>query len=174
MTISELILPEFDEEMANTRKLLERIPEQKSDFVPHSKSMPFGKLAGHVATLPEWAKHTLDMDVLEIQGGEAPFIPATTQELLDRFDQGVKDARALIAAASDEKFAETWTLKFGGSPIMQRPRYMVLRGVVINHLIHHRAQLGVYLRLLEVELPGMYGPSADEMKFWQPPAQATA
>jgi uncharacterized damage-inducible protein DinB len=174
MTISELILPEFDEEMANTRKLLERVPEGKNDFVPHSKSMLLGKLAGHVATLPEWAKHSFEMDVLEIQGGEPPFIASTNKELLERFDNGVKEARALIAGASDATFAEIWTLKFGGKAIMAKPRYEVFRGVVLNHLIHHRAQLGVYLRLNEVEIPGMYGPSADEMKFWQPPAQASA
>jgi uncharacterized damage-inducible protein DinB len=174
MTISELILPEYDEEMANTRKLLERVPEGKNDYAPHEKSMPLGKLAGHVASMPEWAKHTLEMDVLEIQGSQAPFIAQSNQELLEKFDTGVKEARALIAATSDEKFGQTWTLKFGGNPIIQKPRYLVLRGVVLNHLYHHRAQLGVYIRLQEAEIPGMYGPSADEMKSWQPPAHASA
>ena len=174
MSISELLLPEFDEEMANTRKLLERVPEGKNDFVPHAKSMPLGKLASHVATMPEWAKHTFEVDELEIQGAPPLFIAGSTQQLLEKFDTGVKEARALIAAASDQKFGETWTLKFGGNPIMAKSRYMILRGVVMNHLIHHRAQLGVYIRLQEAEIPGMYGPSADEMKFWQPPAQASA
>jgi uncharacterized damage-inducible protein DinB len=175
MSISELILPEFDEEMANTRKLLERVPEGKNDFAPHEKSMPLGKLASHVATMPDWAKHTFEVDELEVQGAPPLFIPQTNQELLDKFDSGVKEARALIADASDEKFGQTWTLKFGGNPIMSKSRYMVLRGVVLNHLYHHRAQLGVYIRLQEAEIPGMYGPSADEMKHWAPPpAQASA
>ena len=170
MKISELILPEFDEEMANTRKLLERVPEGKNDFVPHAKSMPLGKLAWHVAMMPDWAKHTFAVDELEVQGGPPPVIFESNKAMLDEFDKGVKEARTLIANATDEKFGETWTLKFGGNPIFSKSRYMVLRGVVMNHLIHHRAQLGVYVRLQEAEIPGMYGPSADEMKFWQPPA----
>jgi uncharacterized damage-inducible protein DinB len=174
MSISELILPEFDEEMANTRKLLERVPEGRNDYKPHEKSMSLGKLASHVATLPEWGKHTFEVDVLEIQTDTPQFLANTHAELMAKFDEGVKEARALIAAASDKDFGETWTLKFGGKPIVAQSRYLVLRGMVLNHLIHHRAQLGVYIRLHDLEIPGMYGPSADEMKFWQPPTSQEA
>lgn len=171
-TISTAMLPEFEQEMDNTRKILERVPEAKFDFKPHEKSMPMGRLAGHVAELPGWGAHTLKLDLLEIEAGQKGFSPSTRKELLETFEKGVKETRELLANVSDEDLRKIWTLKFDGQTIMSMPKVAVLRGVVMNHLIHHRAQLGVYLRLNEVELPGMYGPSADEMKFWQPPAKA--
>jgi uncharacterized damage-inducible protein DinB len=166
MSISETLLPEFDQEMASTRKMLERVPEDKFDYKPHEKSMALGRLAGHVGELPSWAKHTLETEVLKIEAGQKPYNPASKQELLDKFDADVLEARAAIAAATDEDFAKIWSLEYGGKLIMSMPRTVVMRSMVMNHLIHHRAQLGVYLRLNEVEVPGMYGPSADEAKFW--------
>jgi uncharacterized damage-inducible protein DinB len=169
MTISEMVLPEFDQEMANTRKILERVPDDKLNYKPHEKSMTLGRLAGHIAELPSWGSHTLQLEVLELQTGQQPFSAKSTRELLDKFDEGTKEARSLISAASDEELKKTWTMNFAGKTVLSMPRSMVLRNVVMNHLIHHRAQLGVYLRLLDVEIPGMYGPSADEMKFWSDP-----
>ncbi|HEY1240128.1 MAG TPA: DinB family protein [Bryobacteraceae bacterium] len=163
MPISEMLLPEFDQEMANTRKVLERYPEGKNEYKPHEKSMPLGRLAGHVATLPEWATMTMTTESLNFEPGEfKPFIPTTRQELLETFDRHVAAARAHIAAASDEALGVTWTVTMSGKPMMSMPRASVLRGMVMNHLIHHRAQLGVYFRLNGVAIPGMYGPSADE------------
>ncbi|HXR75832.1 MAG TPA: DinB family protein [Bryobacteraceae bacterium] len=167
MPIGQTLLPEFDQEMGNTRKLLELVPDGKFDYVPHEKSMKLGRLASHVAELPSWAKHTLDTEVLKLDVGQQPFSANNRQQLLDAFDKNVKEARAAIAAASDEDLGKTWTLKFGEDTILSMPRTAVLRSVVMNHIIHHRAQLGVYLRLNNVEFPGMYGPSADEMQFWK-------
>lgn len=167
MPISQMLLPEFDQEMANTRKLLEVVPEDKFDYQPHLKSMTLGRLAGHVAEMPSWVDATLKQEVLELEPGQQPFSPKTRQELLDNFDTAVVEARKLIAGASDEDFQKTWTLKFGGKDVFSMPRTAVLRGMVMNHMIHHRAQLGVYLRLNDITFPGMYGPSADEMQFWK-------
>lgn len=166
MSISETLLPEFDEEMKNTRKMLERVPEDKFDYKPHEKSMTMGRLASHVAELPDWAAHTLKMDTLEIQPGQKPFLAKSHRELLENFDKQAAAARELIVAATDEKPHEIWTFKYAGETVFAMPRAAVLRSVVMNHLIHHRAQLSVYLRLVDVEVPGMYGPSADEMKYW--------
>lgn len=166
MSISEKILPEFDEEMKNTRKMLERVPEGKFDYKPHEKSMALGRLASHVAELPGWAAHTLQNEVLEIQAGQKPYLAESNKQLLADFDKNVADARNLIAGASDAEFQKMWTFRYGGQTIFSMPRAAVLRSVVMNHMIHHRAQLSVYLRLNEIEVPGMYGPSADEMKYW--------
>ena len=172
MPISQMLLPEFDQEMANTRKILERFPEGKNDYKPHEKSMPLGYLAGHVATLPEWATMTITTESLNVEPGQfKPFIPATRQELLETFDRHVAAARAQIAGASDETLGQVWTVSMSGKPMMSLPRAAVLRGMVMNHLIHHRAQLGVYLRLNGIAIPGMYGPSADEGQ-WGEQAQA--
>jgi len=166
MSLSEALLPEYDEEMKSTRKMLERLPEDKFDYKPHEKSMTLGRLASHVAELPNWAAHTMEAEVLEIQAGQAPYVAKDRRQLLADFDKNVAAGRKLIAAATDADFAKMWTLKYGGQTIFTMPRSAVMRSVVMNHMIHHRAQLSVYLRLNEVEVPGMYGPSADEMKFW--------
>ena len=167
MPISQMLLPEYDQEMANTRKLLERVPEDKLDYQPHEKSMTLGRLAGHVAELPHWAEVTLTTEMLEVTPGQQPYVAKSRQELLQTFDKHVKVGRERIAATSDADFAKSWTLKFGGQEVFSLPRSTVLRQVVMNHMIHHRAQLGVYLRLNNVEIPGMYGPSADEMQWWK-------
>jgi uncharacterized damage-inducible protein DinB len=165
MKISQMFLPEFDQEMANTRKTLERVPEGKTDWKPHEKSMTLGRLAGHIAELPGWAGETFNRDELEVMPpGEPPkpFISSSPKELLDTFDKKTAEARALIEAASDEDMMKPWTLKVRGKTAFTLPKSAVLRGFVINHIIHHRAQLGVYLRLNDVPVPSMYGPSADE------------
>jgi uncharacterized damage-inducible protein DinB len=167
MPISQMLLPEFDQEMANTRKLLELFPEDKAAYKPHEKSMALGRLAGHVAELPGWATMTLNTEGLDIQPGQQPYIATSRKELLDTFDRNLKEARQRIAAVTDEDLARTWTLKFNGKPIFSLPKSAVLRSSVMNHLIHHRAQLGVYLRLNQIAIPGMYGPSADEAQFWK-------
>ncbi len=168
MAIRDMLLPEFDQEMASTRKLLERLPETIPDYKPHSKSMPFNRLAGHIAELPGWAKETFTKEVLEFDMENfVPFNPKTKQEVLDAFDKNSRAGREALAAAKDEDFGVVWSLKnTKGDTIMAMPRAACYRGMVMNHMIHHRAQLGVYLRLNEIEIPGMYGPSADETKFW--------
>jgi uncharacterized damage-inducible protein DinB len=167
MSFSQTLLPEFDQEMANTRKLLELVPEDKFAYAPHEKSMKLGRLASHIAELPSWAKHTLETEALELEPGQKPFYAGNGKELMEAFDKNVKEARAAIETATDDELSKTWTLKFGEDTLLSMPRTAVLRSVVMNHIIHHRAQLGVYLRLNNIQFPGMYGPSADEMQSWK-------
>src|SRR5262245_44634840 len=166
MRLTELLLPEFDGEMANNRKTLERIPEDKLDWKPHEKSMPLGRLAGHLAELAGWTVVTVKQDVFDFQppGGETyqPFIPKSRKEVLDTFDRGAREARASLAECSDEHLTKNWSLLSGGKTLLTRPRIGVIRDFVLNHSIHHRAQLGVYLRLNNIPVPSIYGPSADE------------
>jgi len=162
MPYSQMLLPEFDEEMKNTRKMLERVPDGKFDYQPHPKSMTLGRLATHVAELPGWAVMTLDREVLEMDSSYKPHIATSTAELLQIFDKNAAEARARIASATDADWGKTWTLRFNGHDVFSMPRAGCVRGMVMNHLIHHRAQLGVFLRLNDVAIPGMYGPSGDE------------
>ena len=166
MPISQALLPEFDNEMSKTRKTLERIPDDKLGFKPHPKSMTLARLAGHVAEMPGWVAPTLDKDSLDIAPAGAPPPQALTarsrQETLEIFDKNVAEARAAIARSSDDHLAKPWSLLMGGKPMFTMPRIAVLRGMVMNHMIHHRAQLGVYLRLNDLPVPALYGPSADE------------
>jgi uncharacterized damage-inducible protein DinB len=165
MPFGQTILPEFDQEMTNTRKMLECVPDGKFEYKPHQKSMTLGALATHVALLPAWTTTLLDSEVLDLAPDFKPEYAGTRAELLERFDKGVADARARLASATDEDWKKAWTFKFGGMTMFSNPRTVVMRGVILNHLIHHRAQLGVYLRMLDVAIPGMYGPSADEPNF---------
>jgi uncharacterized damage-inducible protein DinB len=174
MPFSQTLLPEFDEEMKNTRKLLECVPDGKFDYQPHAKSMTLGRLATHVAELPSWTAFTLDLEVLELTPDFKPNFAANRAELLQMFDKNVAEARAKIAGASDEDWQVIWTFKFNGQTIMSMPRSVVMRSTIMNHLVHHRAQLGVYLRLNEVAFPGMYGPSADDAKWWEAAQTASA
>lgn len=167
MPIAQMLLPEFDQEMANTRKLLECVPDGKFDYKPHEKSMTLGRLAGHVAEIPSYGTATIRLEKLEMKGGEQPFSPTSKKELLETFEKHAAEARAAIAGASDEDLGKIWSFHYAGKEVFSMPRVAVLRGMMMNHLIHHRAQLGVYLRMNNVEFPGMYGPSADEMKHWQ-------
>lgn len=169
MSISESLLPEFDNEMTSTRKTLERIPEDKLDWKPHEKSTTLGNLAAHIANMPSWVEHTLGKDSLDLAppGVEPPHAAPiqSAQEVLEIFDKNVASGRAAIAAASDEQMFQPWTLLKGGNALMTLPKAAVLRSFVMNHIIHHRAQLGVYLRLNDVPVPSVYGPSADEVIF---------
>jgi uncharacterized damage-inducible protein DinB len=166
MTTCQTITIDYDDEMKSTRKLLERVPldEAHRGYRPHEKSMPLDRLATHVAQLPSWPKMALDSEVFELQPGFKPRIAASTAELLEIFDQSVEEGRAGIAAATDGEMQKDWTFKFGDRISFTRARTKVIRSF-INHLVHHRAQLGVYLRLNEIAIPGMYGPSADEGGF---------
>jgi uncharacterized damage-inducible protein DinB len=161
MTISEMLIPEFDQEMANTRAILECVPEDKFAWKPHEKSMTMGRLASHVAEMPNWAVYTINQESLELTPGTKPFLAATKSELLDTMKANTAAAREAIAGASDEELGKTWSLIYGGHPVLTMPRAAVLRTMVFSHIIHHRAQLGVYLRLNDIPIPGMYGPSAD-------------
>jgi uncharacterized damage-inducible protein DinB len=167
MSFSQSLLPEFDEEMKNTRKILECVPDGKFEYQPHPKSMQLGRLATHIAELPSWATTTLSTEVLEMGSDWKPQIATTQKQLLETFDKGVAEAREKISAATDADWQVIWSFKYDGKTIMSMPRSAVVRSVVMNHLIHHRAQLGVFLRLNDIAIPGMYGPSADEMKFWE-------
>jgi len=166
MSISQALLPEFDQEIANTRKTLERVPEEKLDWRPHAKSGTMGWLAGHVANLPSWAALAISQDSLDLAPGGSPPPqlppPRSRRELLESFEKSAAAARAAIAGASDEHLLKPWSLLKAGATVMTLPRIAVLRSFVMNHLIHHRAQLGVYLRLNDVPVPALYGPSADE------------
>ena len=169
MAMRDALLPEFDMEMASTRKMLERVPLENFEYKPHDKSGSLGWLALHVADLPAWVCETINKDELDFApvGQPRPAAPKmeTREALLASFDKKVADGRAAIAGVSDERLAGNWTLKAGGHTIFTMPRATVLRSFVMNHLIHHRAQLGVYLRMNDVAVPGMYGPSADEKNF---------
>jgi uncharacterized damage-inducible protein DinB len=165
MGLSESFLPEFDQEMANTRKTLARVPEDKLDWRPHEKSMTMGGLATHLANLPSWAAHGINLDELDVAPNGVPFRVEQIKsraEALENFDRNVADARAAITGASDEHLFKPWSLLSNGQTIMTMPRVAVLRSFVMNHMIHHRAQMGVYLRLNDIPVPSVYGPTADE------------
>jgi uncharacterized damage-inducible protein DinB len=167
MQINQALLPEFDMEMAKTRKTLERVPEDNFGWKPHEKSMTMGRLTGHIAEIPMWGTLTINESNFDVAPIGAPppraFIAASRQEALDTFDKNVASARTAIEGASNERLMEPWSLLHGGAPMFTMPRIAVLRGFVMNHMIHHRAQLGVYLRLNDIPVPSIYGPSADEM-----------
>ncbi len=163
MEIRELLLPEFDIEMKKTRCTLERVPEGTPDYKPHDKSMSICKLAGHLAQLPTFAEKIVDLPGLDIGAGTMkPLIMESTEQLLSAFDSNVKLAREAIAKADDATLQQPWKLTFQTKVIFDGNRYQLLRTLFLNHVIHHRAQLGVYLRLNNVPVPSVYGPSADE------------
>jgi len=164
-SIASSLLPEFDLEMSNTRKVLERVPDADFAWKPHAKSFSMGELAGHVATIPGWLTATLAAPSFDVCPGGVPAEfpkPASAREALAVLLEGVKESRAALAATSDEAFAQSWSLLENGKPYFTMPRLAVVRSFVMNHLVHHRAQLTVYLRLRDVPVPALYGPSADE------------
>lgn len=170
MPIRDGILPEFDHEIANTRKTLERVPEGKGDYKPHEKSMALDRLAGHLAEIPGWAKETILQNSVEVRPADPsqqniPLKMTSRRQLLEEFDKRAAAGRAAIASASDEELMKPWSLLSGGKAVFTLPKIAVLRGFVMSHMIHHRAQLGVYLRLNNVAVPSIYGPSADEQVF---------
>jgi uncharacterized damage-inducible protein DinB len=166
MTIGQSLLPEFDQEMQNTRKVLERCPEEKWNWKPHEKSGTLGWLVGHVANMVSWLPYTIQTEELDYApvGGpsyEPPKI-SNRKEALAEFDKNVADAKSALQSVSDAEMMKNWRLLAGGQEIFAMPRIAAIRGMVLNHHIHHRAQLTVYFRLLGVAVPGLYGPSADE------------
>lgn len=161
MAIADALVAEFDHEMNTTRKLLERLPEDKFDWKPHAKSFSLGALATHISNLPMWGSETLEKS--EIDVADAPPGPALPKaEVLAAFDRHVAATRAALVAKTDPEFMAMWSLKRSGHTIFSMPKAVVWRSFVLNHLVHHRGQLSVYLRLLDVAVPSMYGPSADE------------
>ncbi|QOY86600.1 DinB family protein [Paludibaculum fermentans] len=166
MAISELLKPELEQELAKTRKTLERLPEDKLTFKPHDKSFELGALATHLATIPLWGKMTMGSSELDLapEGKplEQPKRITSAADALARFDQHAADITAAVASATDEDFQTEWALKMNGNVMFKMSRYTVIRSMILNHLIHHRAQLGVYYRLLDIPVPAVYGPSADE------------
>lgn len=166
MSYAEMILPEFDQEMANTRKVLERIPDDKYDWKAHPKSHTIGWNANHLADLPNWIVMTLahpSLDIAPVGGAtyQSPQLQSR-KEILELFDRNVAAGRKALAAVKDEEMTQPWSLLRGGMPIFTMPRSAVVRGFVLNHIIHHRAHVCAYLRLNDIPVPGMYGPSGDE------------
>ena len=165
-TLVELLLPEFDREMASTRKMLAAVPEDKFAWRPHAKSFTMGRLAGHVAEISSWTSDTLQRGRLDLVAGNQPenttFAPTSHKQLLEKFDGWVQQARTDLAATNDAVLEETWVMTWNGEEVLRLPRRETIRTWVLNHTVHHRAQLGVYLRLNDVKVPGVYGPSADE------------
>jgi uncharacterized damage-inducible protein DinB len=166
MPISELLLPEYDSEITITRKVLERVPDDKAEWKPHPKAFMMAHLAQLVAMLPDWVVKTLEQTELDLAPKDKPrgsgYTVEKTATLLAMFDKNAKAGRAALAKASDADFQVPWTLKAGGNAVLTQPRYMIMRQMVLNHLVHHRAQLAVYLRLVDQKVPQMYGPTADE------------
>lgn len=156
-------LGELENEAKTTRAVLERVPADKFDWQPHEKSMKMGRLAVHVAEMFGWTKETLKSDVLDFSTMDmTPFEPRTTDELLAFFDEQITNAKAILAETSDETFMTDWTMRNGEQVYFTMPKVAVMRSFVMNHIIHHRGQLSVYLRLNDIPVPSIYGPSADE------------
>ena len=163
MPISELLLPEFDAEMKTTRTMLERVPEDKKEFAPHPKSMRLDQLAPHVAELAGFGVTVLTTPELDFATSTRTRVPfESAAQLVKVFDEGAAKVRAALKNTPDEAWTQNWKLSFGGKPIFAGPRFLAYRQMFLNHLVHHRAQLGVYLRLNDKPLPSTYGPSADD------------
>jgi len=166
MAIRDSLLPEFQHEMETTRKTLERVPEDKTSWKPHDSSMPMGRLAGHIAEMVGFVASTFQGDSFDFAppGGKRmePTSMTSREQLLGIFDKNVASATAALSKASDEELMKTWTLMNGGKTFFAMPRIAVLRSMILNHIIHHRGQLSVYLRMNKVPVPSIYGPSGDE------------
>lgn len=166
MNIAELLLREFEQELTGTRKTLERLPEDKFNWKPHPKSSDLISLATHITNVPTWGAMTVTSNDFDVAPPGAPpykELPAASRaELLAKLDKAAGEFRSALQSVDNNKWMEPWSLLSGGKAIFTLPRYSVLRGMVLNHIVHHRAQLTVYLRLLGVPVPPLYGPSADE------------
>lgn len=166
MSLSEPIAAEISREAATTRRMLERVPQDRLGWKPHEKSMTLGRLAGHIAELPSLVAATLTLDELDFAAGNfQPFAPSSVSELLEKFDENVAGAVEILKDQTDEHLLKTWRLRRGEQVFFELPRVAVLRSMALNHVIHHRGQLSVYLRLLDVPLPSVYGPTADDATF---------
>jgi uncharacterized damage-inducible protein DinB len=163
--IAQSLLQELEFETPATRKTLERVPE-KFDWAPHSKSMTMGRLAQHLSEIPDWAVKAITLDELDLAPPGAPPhkppVATSTADVLAQFDKNIAAAKMALSGATDDHMVKPWSLKMAGKTILTLPRVAVVRNFVLNHTVHHRAQLGVYLRLNEVPVPSVYGPSADE------------
>ncbi|MFA6958946.1 MAG: DinB family protein [Thermoanaerobaculia bacterium] len=168
MSIAEQVLPEFDREMAITRRVLERASDERLAWRPHAKSQTFGGLATHLANIPTWVGIAIGGDSFDAMPKDAPppraILLGSREAILETFDRNVTAARAAIGAATDEHLHGPWSLLAGGEVRFTMPRTAVLRSFVLNHLIHHRGQFSVYLRLCDIPVPSIYGPSADELQ----------
>jgi uncharacterized damage-inducible protein DinB len=163
MSLCESLAAEMRQEAKTTRRLLERVPEESLGWKPHEKSMTLGRLAGHLAELPALVVAALSGEELDFAaGGFVPFNPSSTAELVEKFDSSVNAAAGLLESQPDDRMGEKWKLRNGDHVLFEMPRAAVVRFVGLNHVVHHRGQLSVYLRLLDVPLPSIYGPSADE------------
>jgi len=167
MCIADKLLPEFDREFATTRKFLALVPDDKLGWKPHAKSMELGRLAWHVSDFPGYALGVTSQPGFSVKLEDLPkrrsaWVGKTREAILERFDADVKAARTALAAVPDAAWDENWKLEFGGQVVFDDARRTAFRIVAMNHMIHHRAQLGLYLRLNEIPIPGTYGPSADE------------
>ena len=166
MPLNDLLLPEFDQEMAVTRKVLDRVTDETFAFKPHEKSSAMGSLAIHMARIPTWVKIVVDQPSLDLAAqGPPDALPATREELLALFDKNAAEGHQSLAGVADETFSQPWSLMSGPATLLTLPKFAVYRGFVMNHLIHHRGQLSVYLRLNDIPVPSIYGPSADEAGF---------
>lgn len=161
--IATALIAEMEHEAAVTRTILERIPADKFDWKPHEKSMTFGRLASHVAEMFAWTPSTMEHAELDFSKMDyKPFEPKTTEDLTEFLDKNVTEAIAALKSSSDERFMEDWTMRNGEQVYFTMPKVAVMRSFVMNHIIHHRGQLSVYLRLNDIAVPSIYGPSADE------------
>jgi uncharacterized damage-inducible protein DinB len=165
MAIAQALLPEFDHEMATTRKMLERFPEDKAEWRPHDTCMTLGRLAGHVSELAGWVVPTIHQDKLTLDPNYKPNVVTSREATLKQFDETVKTSRAALAGASDEALMKPWSLEAGGKTVLTLPKVAVLRSFVMNHMIHHRGQLAAFYRIAGVPVPSIYGPSKDEQPF---------
>lgn len=164
MPLIDTLLPEFDREMGQTRKLLERVPDGQFDWKPHQTSVTLGRLAEHLTEMPGWATTTMTRSALEMTSGRPPGYqpPGTRDAVLAVFDANLKTGRLNLAGKTDAEFRAPWTLTAGGKEVFTMPKVAVMRSFVLNHMVHHRGQLSVYLRMLGVKIPSIYGPSGDE------------
>lgn len=163
MPINELLLTEFDEEIKKTRAALERVPEDKKDFAPHARSTPLSKLAPHIAQLAGFGLSILTTPELDFSSGTYKPLPfESTSQLIKALDEGAAKVREALKHTQDEAWTQSWKLSFQGKPIFTGTKFLAYRQMFLNHLVHHRAQLGVYLRMTEKPVPSTYGPSADE------------
>jgi uncharacterized damage-inducible protein DinB len=165
MSISDLLVPEYDREVAITREVLSRVPDDRAEWKPHAKAFPMAHLAQLVARIPAWVAMMFDRDEMDIMpkggSGSPGYSIEKTATLLAEFDKNAATGRAALLAATDASFQKPWTLKRAGEVMLADTRYQMLRSMVLNHQVHHRAQLGVYLRLTDQKVPDMYGPTAD-------------
>lgn len=169
MKLTELFSAEIEREGALTRRAIERVPEGRDDWKPHDKSMPLGRLAMLVASMPSWVTMMLQQDELDLNppgGGSSSYYrePKTKQELLQGLDKAVQDARAALQRASEDDLLKSWRLLVAGNVVSEKPRHLFIRET-LNHLAHHRGQLTVYLRMNDIPVPAIYGPTADEQRF---------